>query len=63
MKLIFECKLTMYDYIPDDEVGRILTKEQVAESIAEYIKEGLSKTGGVSITDATLTKKDGGWDG
>jgi len=63
MKLTFECKLTMFDYIPDDEVERVYTKKEVAESLAECIKDGLTESGGVSITDVTLTKEEGGQDG
>ena len=63
MKLTFECKLTMFDYIPDDKVERIRTKEQVAEALAECIKEELSDSAGVSITDATLTNEDGDGNG
>lgn len=58
MKLIFECKLTMFDYISDDDVERIRTKEEVAEALAEYIKVRLIESGDVLITDATLTKED-----
>lgn len=45
MKLTFECKLTMFDYISDDDVERIRTKEEVAEALAEYIKVRLIKSG------------------
>lgn len=55
MKLTFECKLTMFDYIPDGAVAS--TKEEIARDLAECIKDELSDSGGVSITDVTLT----GW--
>jgi len=58
MKLTFECKLTMFDYISDDDVERIRTKEEVAEALAEYIKVRLIESGDVLITDATLTKEE-----
>lgn len=63
MKLTFECKLTMFEYIPDEEVERVRTEEEVAEAITAEIKGMLFYSGGVSITDATLTKEDGGQDG
>lgn len=63
MKLTFECKLAMFDYISLDETERLRTKEEVAEVLAEYIKGRLTESGGVSITDATLTKEDGGQNG
>ena len=62
MKLTFECKLTMYDCIPDDEVEGVRTKEEIARDLVECIKDELTDSGGVSITDATLTKEDGGQD-
>ena len=55
MKVTFECKLTMFDYIPD-EAG-VRTKEEVARGLAECIKDELTDSGGVSITDVTLTKE------
>lgn len=58
MKLTFECKLMMFDYISDDEAERIRTKEEVAEALADFIKARLIKSGGVSITDATLLKEE-----
>ena len=58
MKVTFECKLTMFDYISDDEAERIRTKEEVAEALSRYIKVRLVRTGGVSITDATLSKEE-----
>lgn len=58
MKVTFECKLTMFDYISDDEAERIRTKEEVAEALANYIEVRLIESGGVSITDATLTKEE-----
>ncbi len=63
MKLTFECKLTMYDCIPDDEAESVRTKEEIARDLAECIKDELTDSGGVSITDATLTKEDGGQNG
>ena len=57
MKLTFECKLTMFDYIPDGAVAS--TKEEIARDLAECIKDELSDSGGVSITDVTLTMEDG----
>ena len=59
MKLTFECKLTMFYYISDDDAERIRTKEEIAEALAEYIKVRLIKSGDVLITDTTLTKEDG----
>ena len=56
-KMTFECKLTMFDYIPDEAVAS--TKENIARDLAECIKDELSDSGGVSITDVTLTKEDG----
>lgn len=61
MKMIFECKLTMFDYIPDEAVAS--TKENIARDLAECIKDELTDSGGVSITDATLTREDGGQNG
>ncbi len=58
MKVTFECKLTMFDYISDDEAERLRTKEEVAEALADYIKVRLIKSGGVSVTDAVLTKEN-----
>lgn len=58
MKLTFECKLTMFDYISDVDAERIRTKEEVAEALANYIKVNLIESGEVSITDAVLTKED-----
>lgn len=58
MKVTFECKLMMFDYISDDEAERICTKEEVAEVLANYIQVRLIKSGEVSITDATLTKEE-----
>ncbi len=63
MKIIFECKLTVFEYIPDKEVESVRTKEEVAEVLAEYIKGMLTESGGVSITDATLTREGGEQDG
>lgn len=59
MKLTFECKLTMSEYISDEEVKRVLTKEEIARNLAATIREALNETGGVSIDDATLTKEGG----
>lgn len=58
MKVTFECKLTMFDYISDVDAERIRTKEEVAEALANYIKVNLIESGEVSITDAVLTKED-----
>lgn len=58
MKVTFECKLTMFDYISDDEAEKLRTKEEVAEALARFMKLWLVKSGEVSITDATLTKED-----
>lgn len=58
MKVTFECKLTMFDYISDDDAERICTKEEVAEALANYIEARLFESGRVHITDATLTEED-----
>ena len=63
MKMTFECKLAMFDYISFDETERLRTKEEVSEVLAEYIKGRLTESGRVSITDATLTREDGGQNG
>ena len=63
MKLIFECKLTMSEYISDEEVKGVRTKEEIARNLAAIIRAELNESGGVSITDATLTKEDGEQDG
>lgn len=58
MKLTFECKLTMIEYISDDEIERIRTTKEVAEDLVKYITWQISSAGEVSITDATLTKEE-----
>ena len=63
MKIIFECKLTMSEYVSDEEAKRVLTKEEIARNLAAIIREALNESGGVSITDATLTKEGGEQDG
>lgn len=59
MKLTFECKLTMSEYISDEEVERVRTEEEIARNLATIIRAELNESGGVSIDDATLTKE--GW--
>lgn len=63
MKLIFECKLTMSEYVSDEEAKRVCTKEEIARNLAAIIREALRDSGRVSITDATLTKEEGEQDG
>lgn len=57
MKLTFECKLTMSEYISDEEVERVRTEEEIARNLATIIRAELNESGGVSIDDATLTKE------
>lgn len=63
MKLTFECKLTMFEYISDEEVEMVYTEEEIVRNLSECIKGRLTESGGVSITDATLTKEGGEQDG
>ena len=63
MKLTFECKLMMSEYVSDEEAKRVLTKEEIARTLAAIIREALRDSGRVSITDATLTKEGGEQDG